>query len=203
MTFKSTVVDLNVTDLGASIPSRIELRGSMAFKVCNRETPSDESEVKYRSERIFRALLDMGMTHAVGVPDNFSRLIFDLCDKDPKVRTVPVCREGEAWSIASGLWVGGATPVVIIQNTGFFESGDALRGTAIEMGVPLVALLTYRGYRSLGTDLVDSAASFFEPMLKAWEMPYRNLEEGDEAEVFRAAKQEAKSLRKPVGVLML
>ena len=175
----------------------------MAFKICNREIPSDRSQLEERSERIVRALLDIGMTHAVGVPDNSSRLIFDICDKDPNVQTILVCREGEAWAIASGLWVGGTVPVIIIQNTGFFESGDALRGTAIEMGVPLVALLTYRGYRSLGTELVDTAGSFFEPMLKAWDMPYRKLEEGNESEVFRAAQKEAESLRKPVGVLMI
>lgn len=175
----------------------------MAFKVCNRETPNDESLLSLRSERIVRALLDIGMTHSVGVPDNSSRLIFELCEKNLNVQNVLVCREGEAWSVASGLWIGGAIPIVIIQNTGFFESGDALRGTAIEMGVPLVALLTYRGYRSLGTELVDTAASFFEPMLKAWDMPYHILTGDTESKIFRTAQKEAEALRKPVGVLMI
>src|SRR5437870_1903755 len=59
-------------------------------------------------------------------------------------------RGGEAFAIASGLWVGGRVPVVLIQNTGLLETGDALRGTAMRMRVPLVCLVTYRGHATLG-----------------------------------------------------
>jgi len=62
---------------------------------------------------------------------------------------VTVTREGEAFAVASGLWLGGAHPVVLIQNTGLLESGDSLRGTAMRMGVPLLCLVTYRGYHKL------------------------------------------------------
>ena len=174
----------------------------MPFKVISREPPGDEQALRERSSRIVDALVELGVTHAVGIPDNMSRLIFELCDARPAVQLVPVCREGEAWGIASGLWVGGQCPVVIIQNTGFYESGDALRGTAIEMGVPLLTLLGYRGYRSLSTQNVDSAARFFEPMLRAWGMLYWILEKQREAEVLHDAFTQARVSRRPVAVLM-
>ena len=91
-------------------------------------------------------------------------------------------REGEAFAVASGLWLGGAHPVVLIQNTGLLESGDSLRGTAMRMGVPLLCLVTYRGYHKLpkeggGPDVmtraeVDSVAVVTEPTLDAWRVPY-------------------------------
>jgi len=35
------------------------------------------------------------------------------------------------------MWVGGAKPVVLIQNTGLFESGDSIRGINIDMAIPI------------------------------------------------------------------
>lgn len=161
----------------------------------------DPTALRKLSARIVRALVDLGITHVVGVPDNTSGPIYRMLEEQPGVQVIPVCREGEAWAIASGLWVGGKTPVVIIQNTGFLESGDALRGTAIEMGVPLLALLGYRGYASMSKPNPDSVASFFEPTLRAWGVPYHFLEEQKESEVLHAAFQEAHDLGRPVAVL--
>ena len=177
----------------------------MPAKVVVREFTGDVAALRAKSERIVSALADLGVTHAVGVPDNVTRIIYEQLESHPHVQVVPVCREGEAWAIASGLWVGGKTAIVIIQNTGFLESGDALRGTAIEMAVPLVALIDYRGFHTLSNpepDAVDRAATLFEPTLKAWQVPYRFLEDKNEAGTFQAAFAEAHDLRRPVAVLM-
>ena len=56
---------------------------------------------------------------------------------DPDFLIIPVCIEGEAMAVATGLWVGGAKPVVLIQNTGLFESGDSIRGINIDMAIPI------------------------------------------------------------------
>lgn len=174
----------------------------MPPKIITREPATDEATMRERSTRIVAGLLDLDITHAVGVADNMSRFIFDELNEDPSVSVVPVCREGEAWAIASGLWVGGKRPVVLIQNTGFLEAGDALRGTAVDMGVPLPALIGYRGYRSLSTPTPDSVASLFEPTLRAWGLPYHFLQKNKEGETLRAAFMEAQSLSQPVAVLM-
>jgi sulfopyruvate decarboxylase TPP-binding subunit len=92
--------------------------------------------------------------------------------------------------------------VLIIQNTGLLEYGDAFRGTAVEMGVPLLAMIGYRGYRSLSKEHPDSAATFFEPTLRAWKLPYTILEEGRESEILEAAYREAGIRRGPVAVLI-
>ena len=51
--------------------------------------------------------------------------------------------------MACGLWMGGRHPMLLIQNTGLLESGDAFRGTAMRMRIPLVSLVTYRGYAKM------------------------------------------------------
>ena len=127
-----------------------------------------------RGELIVSKLKERGVTHIVGLPDNGARTLFEQLWSDSDLEVLSVTREGEAFAIASGLWLGGQHPVVIIQNTGFLETGDAFRGTAYNMGVPLVMLMGYRGYRSLEPEApkLDTAASFFEPTLKAWNIPY-------------------------------
>ncbi|HAC05532.1 MAG TPA: phosphonopyruvate decarboxylase, partial [Gemmatimonadetes bacterium] len=47
------------------------------------------------------------ITHVVGLPDNTSAPLFDALQSHPSVRLVTVTREGEAFAIASGLWLGG------------------------------------------------------------------------------------------------
>lgn len=158
-------------------------------------------------------------THAVGLPDNASATLFSLLERHPGVRLVRVTREGEAFAVASGLWAGGESPLVVVQNTGLLESGDALRGTAVRMGVPLVFVVTYRGYaRAAGKtalppalpfapeELVDphldSVALLTEPTLDAWGIPY--LRYGSDADVPRvaAAARRACDEARPVALLL-
>ena len=158
-------------------------------------------------------------THAVGLPDNASAALFSLLSRHSRIRSVAVTREGEAFAIAAGLWVGGARPLVVIQNTGLLESGDALRGTAVRMGVPLVFVVTYRGYvraaaqqalppalpfaaEALVDPRVDSVALHTEPTLQAWGIPYLRYEsDADRPQVEVAARQAGDEAR-PVALLL-
>jgi hypothetical protein len=92
---------------------------------------------------------------------------------------IPVCREGEAVPIAAGLYAGGKRPVVFIQSTGFFESGDSIRGLAIPLGIPLPMVIGYRGYRK-ESPMTDTAAIYIEPILKVWGIKYHLVDPLDE-----------------------
>lgn len=153
----------------------------------------------------------------VALPDNASAALLTLLEREGRPRVVWVTREGEAFAVASGLWAGGAAPVVLIQNTGLLESGDALRGTAMRMRIPLVCLVTYRGYASLraagepappvdgallGRPDVDSVAALTEPTLRAWAVPYEFLHEDADIPRLRAAFARAAALEQPVALLL-
>ena len=83
------------------------------------------------AQNIVDELKKQGITHAVGVPDNGSARIYEILRAASGIEVITVTREGEAFAIASGLYVGGKKPVIIIQNTGLLESGDAIRGTVV------------------------------------------------------------------------
>ncbi len=157
-----------------------------------------------RAQGIIAELKKHGVTHVVGVPDNGSRALYEALWADPQIEVVMVSREGEAFALASGLYLGGKQPLVLIQNTGFFEAGDGFRGTAYNMQIPLVMLIGYRGYKTMepGALRVDTAATFFEPTLTAWNIPYSILHTDDDLEQISAAFQRATETSMPAAVLM-
>ena len=132
----------------------------------------------------------------VGIPDNTSGDLFDEVLRHPAIRLVTVTREGEAFALAAGLWLGGASPLVVIQNTGLLEAGDGIRGTAQRMGTPIPFVVTGRGYAKmrkagiarddprtrelLTRPDVDSTALLTEPTLDAWGIPFRRCDADDD-----------------------
>jgi sulfopyruvate decarboxylase TPP-binding subunit len=114
---------------------------------------------------------------------------------------VPVCREGESIAIAAGLWIGGKVPVVLIQNTGLFESGDSIRGVGLDVSLPLVMMVGYRGWTRHGVT-VDSAARFTEPILHAWGIDYYLVESDEDVGRISIAFDEAQRAQRPVAVLV-
>ena len=162
----------------------------------------------------------LGITHAVGIPDNDTAEVFDRVRAHPMIRLLTVTREGEAFAIAAGLWIGGQQPVVVVQNTGLLESGDSLRGTAGRMGVPLLCLVGYRGYAKMvapraGTTSgaldaemltrpdVDSVALLTEPTLTAWGVPYwHHVSDNDTDTVIPSAFETASRQSQPTAVLL-
>lgn len=157
------------------------------------------------AQNIVDALKKQNVTHAVGVPDNGSARIYEILRADPGIEVITVTREGEAFAIASGLYVGGKNPVIIIQNTGFLESGDAIRGTVINMQVPIVVFIGYRGYHNRDTsgNWIDSVATFLEPTLKAWDLPYEMLETDDDIPCIKRAFEKAAATSFPAAVLLV
>ena len=135
-------------------------------------------------------------THVVWLPDSETNFMYQLLTNEPTLDLVPVCREGETMAIAAGLWVGGKKPVVLIQNTGIFESGDSIRGLGLDVNQPLVMLVGYRGWSRHGITN-DSAARFIEHILHAWGISYYLIETDDDAGRITSALEEAERTSKP------
>jgi sulfopyruvate decarboxylase TPP-binding subunit len=167
---------------------------------------------------LLASLEAQGITHIVALPDNATAPLLALIATRPNLTHVPVTREGEAFAIATGLWIGGQAPVVIIQNTGLLESGDALRGTATRMGVPLVFFVSWRGHAKLAasgidprarparSDLVradlDSVALITIPTLDAWAIPMHHFATDADVANIAAAFDQARREERPVAVLI-
>ncbi len=155
----------------------------------------------FSPEAVIQELKKNGVTHVVWLPDSETNFLYLLMQDEPSLDLVPVSREGLAFSTAAGLSVGGAKPVILIQNTGLMESGDSLRGWAMGLHIPVVMMIGYRGWTRHGKNQ-DTAATYTEPFLNAFQIKYFLVENDADAARISWAFEEAEETRRPVAILV-
>ena len=152
-------------------------------------------------ETVLAEMKKNGVTHVVWLPDSETNWLYMLMKNDPELDLIPVSREGQAFSVAAGLSVGGKNPVILIQNTGMMESGDSLRGWCLGMNIPVVMMVGYRGYTRHGVNS-DTAATYTERFLNAFGIQYYLVENDSDAERISVAFEEAQQTKRPVAILV-
>jgi sulfopyruvate decarboxylase TPP-binding subunit len=94
---------------------------------------------------------------------------------------------------------GGRRPLILIQNTGLMESGDSLRGWLLGLNIPVVLMVGYRGSTRHGVNQ-DSAATYTERFLNAFNLTYYLVESDADADRIGTAFQDATRTKQPVVV---
>jgi sulfopyruvate decarboxylase TPP-binding subunit len=142
---------------------------------------------------LMNALRAGGATHVVTVPDFVQfALHAQLEAPDSGIQQVYACSEDQALTTATGLYVGGATPVVLVQNQGFYKCLNTLRATCIDAGVPVVFLVgTFgRELENIGQPTRQSTrsmVSLMEPLLDTLGLRYWNVTEEADVPAIRDA----------------
>ena len=144
----------------------------------------------------------LGFTHVLMIPDSESRALYDAVRASALALLSP-CREGESLAIAAGLWTGGKKPLVVIQNTGLMEAGDALRGCGLGCKIPLRLMVGWRGYAvaSAGRTPIDSAYTYTEPLLAAWGIPWWPLMGDEDLDLLATMDRTAEETSLPAAVV--
>jgi sulfopyruvate decarboxylase subunit alpha len=133
----------------------------------------------FSGEQVASLFTSLGVTHVVTVPDSTIGR-WEQSIARAGISLIRVCREGEAWTVAGGLHLGGAAPLVMIQCTGLFESGDALRNVVHEWKLPIYSVIGYRSYLNQDTLPGDTSLVFTEPILAAWKLDIRLITESSQ-----------------------
>ncbi len=156
----------------------------------------------FSGTQIATLFTELGITHVVTIPDSTLGQWDQALEESDALRVVRVCREGEAWQVAAGLHLGGATPIVMIQCTGLFESGDALRNVLHDWKLPIFAVIGYRSYLSQDTIPGDTCLIFTEPVLDAWRIDYKLITDPSGLRTIRAHYEACRAASKP-GVTLI
>jgi sulfopyruvate decarboxylase subunit alpha len=155
----------------------------------------------FSADQITSLLLDAGISHVVTVPDSTIGQ-WEGAIEQGGISLIRVCREGEAWAVAGGLFLGGKSPLVMIQCTGLFESGDALRNILHDWKLPIPSVIGYRSYLSQETLPGDTCLVFTEPILRAWEIDYRLITKPDQFPLMVEHLGRHRSASRPVALLI-
>jgi sulfopyruvate decarboxylase TPP-binding subunit len=151
----------------------------------------------FDGDEAVRALEGLGITHVVWLPDSELGTWQRALSESRALKLIRVCREGEAFGIAAGLHLGGARPIVVIQCTGFYEAGDALRNVVHDLGLPIFMIVGYRGYYGGIAGRKDTAATFLEPIVAAWKLRFKLLTKESKVveleEFYRESQQQGRA----------
>src|SRR5256885_4266750 len=134
------------------------------------------------------ALKAAGVTHVVWIPDTELGAWEPALLAEPALQLVRACREGEALAIAGGLLLGGMRPIVMIQCTGFFEAGDALRNLLYDLKLPLFLVIGIRSYYAYQEGKTSDSCPFYAvPIVHAWNLQHIVLDHHNTANDLAAA----------------
>lgn len=99
-----------------------------------------------RGRAIIDAIKAGAVEFVVSVPDitTSDGLLWPIA-RDPALRHVRVCKEDEGVSICTGLAYSDRRAVLLIQNTGFFDSINAIRAIAVEYRQPVCLMIGLQG----------------------------------------------------------
>ena len=120
---------------------------------------------------ITATLIELGVSHVVWLPDSELGLWEESLETSSELQLIRVCREGEAWAVAAGLKIGGRSPIVVMQTTGLFESGDSMRNVLFDLNLPIFAIVGARSWLVEGS--TDSAKLFTASNLHGWNLSYQ------------------------------
>ena len=162
---------------------------------------TESNDATLSPESVLEGMTKNGVTHVVWLPDSETNWLYLLMKAEPSLQLITVSREGLAFAIAAGLYLGGKMPIIVIQNTGLMESGNSLRGWGIDLNVPVVLLVGYRGWTRHGVNK-DTAAIYTERFLNAFGINYYLVENNTDAARISIAFDEARKTMRPVAVLV-
>lgn len=153
----------------------------------------------FSGPEIVTELTRLGISHVVWVPDSDIGQ-WEKALEASGIELLRVCREGEAWPLAAGLMVGGRSPIVLLQTTGLFESGDALRNVVYDLQIPVFSIIGARNW--LNRESKDSAKIFAEPILRAWDIDYVVIQSESERSLLGEHFEWCRHEKRPGAVLL-
>ena len=98
--------------------------------------------------RVFcTTLKEKGFNFFTGVPCSILKDVINYLSEDPDVPYIPATREDEAIGIATGAYLAGKKPAVLMQNSGLGNSIGTLASLVLLYEIPLLLLISWRGYQ--------------------------------------------------------
>jgi phosphonopyruvate decarboxylase len=150
-----------------------------------------------------RALKEHGFDFFAGVPCSLLKGLVCILDEEKSVHYVSATREDSAIGMAFGAWLGGKTPMVLMQNSGLGVSVNALASLSTMYEVPTLLVISWRGEG--GNDAPEHLlmGEIMNPVLDLLKIPYRVLAANEPmSPQVGWAKDRMTTSRKPVALVV-
>src|SRR5437588_488035 len=125
-----------------------------------------------------------------GVPCSLIEDLIAVLERSPRAPYVAAVREDAAIGVAAGAWFGGRRPAVLMQNSGLGTSLNALASLSLMYGLPLLLLITWRGFGGKDAPEHLLTGEITPDLLRLLRIPFRILaSDSVDADVDWAARE--------------
>jgi sulfopyruvate decarboxylase subunit alpha len=155
--------------------------------------------------KIIEAITASRIEFVISVPDIMtSEGLLRPLARGTKPRLIRICKEDEGVGICAGLAYCERRALLLIQNTGLFDSINAIRGVAVEYSLPICMMvgllekepgLSPRESKRYGVRIV-------EPILDIMGITHHLLDTDDDIDKIRPAIDDAYTRSRPVVLLV-
>ncbi len=99
----------------------------------------------FRMSKRLAAFQQRGVDFVAAVPCSYLKTLLAACEELPKGMYLPAVREDHAVAACAGAWLGGRTPLAVMQNSGLGYSLEVLASLHLLYGMPLPMVISDRG----------------------------------------------------------
>ena len=99
-----------------------------------------------KSEDFAQELIDSGYDFFTGVPCTIIGNLITTLTNRPDITYIPAVREDAAVGVASGAYMAGKIPVVLMQNSGLGQCLNTLTSLNLIYKLPCLLIVTWRGF---------------------------------------------------------
>ena len=167
-------------------------------------TQSEPVAVGVDARLIVAEIKKLGVDHVICIPDSYQKTLIALLADDPDIRFIIACTEDEAMGINAGLYVGGKSPMLVIQNNGIFASINTIKAIPLDARIPTLMLVGQfqRDPMSPVEESKSRAVRMVEPTLDTWGVPNYRIEGPDDLGNIEKAYRQAHETLGPVAVII-
>ncbi len=94
---------------------------------------------------LYTAIKNAGVDLILSVPCDMLKGLINEIENTKEISYIPITREEEGVGIAAGAYLGGKTPLILMQNSGLGNSINAIKSLLELYEIPVIFMMSHRG----------------------------------------------------------
>ncbi|MFX1313469.1 MAG: sulfopyruvate decarboxylase subunit alpha [Promethearchaeota archaeon] len=95
--------------------------------------------------KLYETIKSSGIDLILSLPCIMLKDLLNIIEEEKEIQHIPITREEEGVGIAAGAYLGGKTPIILMQNSGLGNSVNAIKSLLQLYKIPVVFIMSHRG----------------------------------------------------------